>query len=105
MNHLKRDVTVSNHAMLRFVERVFLQDMEDLQRRLLPDATIEQWKIGGDGYYPVGDSHVVRIVGGVVVTVLPPGAIAQKKPRYNTPQGGKRAKKLKRRKSRRSSVQ
>ena len=97
---LKRDVEITYHAKLRFFERVFKQDMEEVERRILPDSVIDAWRIGGDGYYPVGDTHVLRIVNGSVVTVLPPQSITKKRPRLNVPQDGARARKMPRRRER-----
>lgn len=63
-------VVVSEHALCRYVERVIGIAPDELRGKVVPadvEAVIRQM---GDGTYPVGDTHRVKVRGGVVVTVL-----------------------------------
>ena len=70
---LKNDagVIVSEHAILRYLERVYGMDIEAWKREILPESlipTIE--KLGRSGDFPASEKHRVRLSRGVVVTIL-----------------------------------
>lgn len=73
-----RNIRVSEHALLRYIERKHLLrqptiDVEQLRAEVLPTCPKMLGAIDllGDGTYEVAGSHRVRIVDRVVVTVLP----------------------------------
>lgn len=61
-------IIVSEHAILRYLERVTKIDMEEVKRKILPKDTQFQAVRLGNGSYPVGD-YFVKIRNNVVVTV------------------------------------
>lgn len=62
--------TVSEHAILRYLERVEGVDTAAVRERLLPDKAVELIRQLGDGKYPGPDGCMLRVIDGVVVTVL-----------------------------------
>jgi hypothetical protein len=63
------DLTVSEHAYLRYFERVKGYDLEEIKNEILSDtvlALVE--KLGGSGLFPNGDYRVV-IRNNVVITI------------------------------------
>jgi hypothetical protein len=64
-------IKVSDHAMVRFLERVYKMNMEQLQTEILTPQVLDFFKRLGDGTYPIADGAIrVVIKDGVVVTIL-----------------------------------
>lgn len=63
------EYVITEHALLRFLERVDLIDMEQLKERILPGGVRVLADFGGSGTYPAG-THRVVIKKKSVVTVL-----------------------------------
>lgn len=63
-------VIITEHALLRFLERVKGLDMDAARRECLPEKAEQLVRQLCDGVIPVGASHKVRVREGVVVTVL-----------------------------------
>lgn len=62
------NLVVSEHAMLRYLERVELVDLQEIAALVLPEDKKETIKTLGSGKYPINDHRVV-VVDNVVVTV------------------------------------
>ena len=71
---LKNDaagVVVTEHAMLRYIERVIGIDMDELRGKVLPpSAETVAMAMGGNARLPVDGTHTAIVKGGAVVTVL-----------------------------------
>lgn len=68
------DVTVSDHAVLRWLEREGGLDVEAVRRALAASvgrAVAAADRVGGGRYRIVTDTSTFVVVSGVVVTVLP----------------------------------
>jgi len=65
----RKEVIVSEHAILRFIERVIGVDLEEIQEKILPPGNSEAVMSFGDGTFPV-DDHIIQVRNGVIVTVL-----------------------------------
>lgn len=63
------NIIVSEHAILRYLERVYRLDLEKIKQEILPERIAAQAKIIGNGRYGVID-HTLLIKDNVVVTVL-----------------------------------
>lgn len=63
-------VVISEHALLRYFERVLGFDIESIKQTLLPEQVEQQVKVLGGGVYPVDNKFKVRIRGNTVLTVL-----------------------------------
>lgn len=62
--------TVTDHAVLRYLERVMGLDVEAIRETMLTEenkAWISQFR---DGKFPIGGGHFAKAVNGVVVTIL-----------------------------------
>jgi hypothetical protein len=67
----KPDPTVTDHAMIRYIERVMGIDMEALKARILTPETrafIDQF---GSGKFPVAPGYRLVVKNRVVITVEP----------------------------------
>jgi hypothetical protein len=66
-----RDLVVTEHAFLRFFERVLGYDLEKVKEEIMPKNIRE--RMLGKPYmdYRVGDSHTVTIKDGKILTVMP----------------------------------
>jgi len=64
-----KDLIVSEHAMLRYIERVMGIDLQELQERILPPEKAMEVKAMGNCTYGMGD-HRLTVKDGVIVTVL-----------------------------------
>lgn len=63
---------ISDHAVVRYLERVKGMDIAAIKKEILPDDVAAKTKIGGNGYYPVNGQHKVRVKNGTVITVFSP---------------------------------
>lgn len=63
-------VVVTEHAILRYLERVRLIDLEGVKAEILPPEVEQQILTCGDGQYPVHNSWTLCVSGGVVTTVI-----------------------------------
>jgi hypothetical protein len=70
LKHQGGVVVVTEHAILRYLERAMGVDIEAAKKGILPVEVERVVLRMGDGEYPVGASHRVVVKGGVVVTVL-----------------------------------
>ncbi|MFA5426669.1 MAG: hypothetical protein WC279_00500 [Sulfurimonas sp.] len=63
------EIIISEHAILRYLERVYKLDTTKLYKEIIPPKVEKQIKEFGNGTYSV-DGFSIRIVDNVVVTVL-----------------------------------
>ena len=63
-------VVVTEHAILRYLERVEGIDIEAVKNRMVSESAQRQIKNLGSGVFPVGSSHKLRVRKGHIVTVL-----------------------------------
>lgn len=66
-----KEILVSEHAILRYFERVEGMDIEEIAKRILPDKLAEMIEVLGNGHYP-SESGAFKVVvkNRTVVTVL-----------------------------------
>ena len=62
-------IIVLEHAMLWYIERVLGIDLKEIERRILTDEVKEQYKIVGNGRFPINDEFRALIRDNVVVTI------------------------------------
>jgi len=63
------NLIVSEHALLRYIERVIGIDLQEIQNKVLPPEKVLEVKAMGNCTYGLGD-HKITIKDGIVVTVL-----------------------------------
>jgi len=67
----KEDLIVSEHALLQFLRRVELVNIEEAEKKILTPEVIRIWKVLGDTSIPIGiGEHVAVIKNGVVTTII-----------------------------------
>jgi hypothetical protein len=65
----QKELVVSEHAMLRYLERVRGVDLEEVKRAILDAKAVELHKrLGVDGKYPA-DGFAIIVAGGTVTSV------------------------------------
>lgn len=62
------DLVVSEHAILRYLERMGIVDVGDLEKRIATEDIKKQVELLGDGKYPLGSLRAV-VRNNTVVTV------------------------------------
>lgn len=67
----KKDLRVSEHALLRYVERVKGIDLAEIEKEIL-DEDLSKWteKLGGNGQYPHQKGYQRVLVNYTVTTIL-----------------------------------
>ena len=65
----RNKVIVSEHAMLRYIERVLGIDLKEIENRILTDEIKEQYKIVGSRRFSINDEFRTLIRDNVVVTI------------------------------------
>lgn len=63
-------VQVSDHALIRYMERVYDLDFEKVREEMLPIEVQIAALTCGDGRYPIGDNFIAVIKANTVVTIL-----------------------------------
>jgi len=63
------NIVISEHAMLRYIERVLGIDLTELQNKIVPPDKLDEIKLIGNGTFSIND-HKVTVKDGVIVTVL-----------------------------------
>jgi hypothetical protein len=64
-------IILSEHAILRYLERVENIDIEEVKNKILTEEFKKQFSVLGDGKYPIGNKFFARVKDNVVVTILP----------------------------------
>ncbi len=70
LNKKSDNLIVSEHAILRYLERVKKVDLELLCGEILTKEVIENYMQLGDGKYPINNEYKVVIKDNVVLTVI-----------------------------------
>ncbi len=70
LNKKSDNLIVSEHAILRYLERVKKVDLELLCDEILTKEVIEAYQQLGDGKYPINNEYKVVIKDNVVLTVI-----------------------------------
>lgn len=60
---------VSNHAIVRYLERIDGVDVEAVKDKILSDELLKQTAVLGDGRYPLACGKQAVIKNGVIVTI------------------------------------
>lgn len=66
---LTNSLKVSDHALVRFYERVLRSSVQVQRERILPKSVRDQYAVLGDGKYQVENFWII-IKRGIVVTVM-----------------------------------
>ena len=66
----KKEPIVSEHAILRYLERCQEIEIDKIKRKILNQSTVEQIKYFGDGKYPIGNGHQAVVKDMTVVSVV-----------------------------------
>jgi chromosome segregation ATPase len=75
LSESRKEIVVSEHAILRYIERVMGISIDEMKAKVLPVKTRELLKsMPSNGTFPV-DTHLVKLKDGVVVTVLAEGEV------------------------------
>jgi len=64
------ELIISEHALLRYLERVYKLDLSKLTKEIVPDALTTTIKELGNGEYHTEEGYSVKVVDNVVVTIL-----------------------------------
>ncbi len=64
------NIIISEHAQLRYIQRVLGLKTDDMKKAILPDAVRSQIKALGDGTYPVNEYFQIKVKNNVVVTLV-----------------------------------
>ena len=68
-NEKRGDLIITEHAMLRYIERVMGIDLSLIEKKI--KAEIQNiYQQMGDGTYPIGDGKKAKIKDGNVITIL-----------------------------------
>lgn len=68
INGLQKDIVVSEHAILRYFERILGYDLEDIKAKILTEDVIKAHTIFKNGTFPM-DKGKATIKNNVVITI------------------------------------
>ena len=62
---------ITDHAIVRYLQRVKGVDIDALKKEIVPNDVRKQIEeLGGGGSFPVANSHILKLVGFKVTTVI-----------------------------------
>lgn len=64
-----KSVLITEHAILRYLERVKGLDLDQVKKEMVPELVTTQIRALGNGEYPVG-THTVKVKDNTVITIL-----------------------------------
>ena len=68
--YTKRELRLSEHAILRFIERVELIRPEEVKNKVITEELLKLHSILGDGEFPIGDTGFSAIIkGNIIITI------------------------------------
>ena len=78
LEHVKKEITeatdteptVTEHAIIRYLERVMGLDLDNIRAEILCPGVTLQIKSFGSGKYPIGDGHKAVVKGQAVVSIV-----------------------------------
>ncbi len=79
MRKIRKRARVTDHALLRYLERVMDLPIEQIRRQILTDGVVQAMALGAQSVR-LQDHHVV-LQGRVVVTILAPTMIVRRRRR------------------------
>ena len=65
-----KDIQISEHAILRYLERVCLIDLDKIKNEILDDKTKTLIRKLGNGKYPINNGFKIVVKNNVVLTVI-----------------------------------
>lgn len=83
MQTKKTKLAISDHALVRYMERVLGVDVGGVRKQILDAKSKKDIGVLGDCTYPVNNLYCVVVKDGVVVTVKPVGKMKVKKQTNN----------------------
>lgn len=72
INFLSKDLLVSEHALLRYIERILKIDIKEIESLILNNETKEIVKTFGDGTYPLTINNVnlkIVVKNNIIITI------------------------------------
>lgn len=67
---LRSDVVLSEHAILRYIERCMGIDLNTVKQEIIDEKTKDTIKKLGDGHYPLKSGGKIIVKDNVIVTVI-----------------------------------
>jgi hypothetical protein len=65
------ELVVSEHAILRYLERVEKIDISEIEKKIKTEKLVKLVEqLGNNGSFPIDDEYSVKIKDGVIVTVI-----------------------------------
>ena len=65
-----KDIIVSEHALLRYIERVMGVDMDVIKEKILTTGLKTMISNMGNGKYPIGEGNKVMVKNNVITTIV-----------------------------------
>jgi TolA-binding protein len=65
-----KDLLVSEHAIIRYLERVEGFNFHEIRHKIITEKLKEQFKVLGNGTYPIDGKFSVKIQNNVIVTIF-----------------------------------
>jgi predicted nuclease with TOPRIM domain len=69
IENLTKDFTVSEHALLRYIEKTYNINLNDISNNILKNESLEKYDFFGNGEYPLNKGLKAVIKDKVIVTI------------------------------------
>jgi uncharacterized protein YeaC (DUF1315 family) len=69
IDQLTKDFTVTEHALLRYCERIYNIDLNEMSKKIIESESLKKYDLLGNGEYPLRDGLKMLIRDKIIVTI------------------------------------
>ena len=69
IEQLTKDFTVSEHALLRYCERTYNINLDEVSKKIVESESLKRYDLYGNGEYPLGNGLKMIIKDKIIVTI------------------------------------
>lgn len=69
IEQLTKDFTVSEHALLRYCERTYNINLNEVSKKIVKSESLKRYDLYGNGEYPLGNGLKMIIKDKIIVTI------------------------------------
>lgn len=69
IDQLTKDFTVTEHALLRYCERIYNIDLNEMSKKIIESESLKKYDLYGNGEYPLGNGLKMIIKDKIIVTI------------------------------------
>lgn len=69
IEQLTKDFTVTEHALLRYCERTYNIDLNEVSKKIVESESLKRYSLYGNGEYPLGNGLKMIVKDKIIITI------------------------------------